>query len=337
MAHDGVRLCHRIDGLDRKLRTSARECEETARLMTIPGIGPITPLAIQAFALPMESFRRGRDSSAWPCLVPQQHTTGGKPRLGRISKMGQKDLGRLLFTGAMTVVRHASRQGEIADPRLARMPLARKPKKVVAVALANRTARGAGRRSKQGVRVGRCPRRGGWPSPHPWQRVRRSARPRAGWRVTSRPGGRSGRLGGSAGVSSAAVPARFGPVWPGDGRGPGGPGGSRPGAGGACRGRGGGWRTPAPCRRGGAWKAERRGPFRRDHEAPNDAGRGSMLLGMGDLAFAAIGADALAQRCRGEGRPATRGPRCTRGDCLRGGVRRAMDYDMVTLALLGAS
>ena len=117
MAHDGVRLCHRIDGLDgkidgldRKLRTSARECEETARLMTIPGIGPITPLAIQAFALPMESFRRGRDSSAWPCLVPQQHTTVGKPRLGRISKMGQKDLGRLLFTGAMTVVRHASRR-----------------------------------------------------------------------------------------------------------------------------------------------------------------------------------------------------------------------------------
>ena len=79
----------KIDGLDRKIRTSAREHEETARLMTIPGIGPVTALALQAFAPPMESFRRGRDFSAWLGLVPRQHTTGGKPRLGRISKMGQ--------------------------------------------------------------------------------------------------------------------------------------------------------------------------------------------------------------------------------------------------------
>ena len=108
--------------------------------MTIPGIGPITALAIQAFAPPMEGFRRGRDFSAWVGLVPRQHTTGGKPRLGRISKMGQRDLRRLLVTGAMAVVQHASRRGEITDPWLAGM-LARKPKKVVAVALANRTAR----------------------------------------------------------------------------------------------------------------------------------------------------------------------------------------------------
>ena len=130
----------KIDGLDRKLRKSAREHEETARLMTIPGVGPITALAVQAFAPPMESFRRGRDFSAWLGLVPRQHTTGGKPRLGGISKMGQRDLRRLLFTGAMSVVRHASRQREIADPWLAGM-LARKPKKLVAAALANRTAR----------------------------------------------------------------------------------------------------------------------------------------------------------------------------------------------------
>ena len=133
-------LDEKIDGLDRKIRTSARECEETACLMTIPGVGPVTAMALQAFAPPMESFRRGRDFSAWLGLVPRQHTTGGKPRLGRISKMGQKDLRRLLVTGAMSVVQHASRRGEIADPWLAGM-LARKPKKVVAVALANRTAR----------------------------------------------------------------------------------------------------------------------------------------------------------------------------------------------------
>jgi len=92
-------LDERIDGLDRELRTSARADEETARLMTIPGIGPITAMAIQAFAPPMESFRCGRDFSAWLGLVPRQHTTGGKPRLGRISKMGQHSP-----SGADTVV-----------------------------------------------------------------------------------------------------------------------------------------------------------------------------------------------------------------------------------------
>ena len=133
-------LDEKIDRLDRKIWTSARELEETARLMTIPGIGPITALALQAFAPPMESFRRGRDFSAWLGLVPRQHTTGGKPRLGRISKMGQRDLRRLLITGAMAVVHHESRRGEASDPWLARM-LARKPRMLVAVALANRTAR----------------------------------------------------------------------------------------------------------------------------------------------------------------------------------------------------
>ena len=133
-------LDEKIYGLDREIRASARGDEETARLMTIPGIGPVTAMAIQAFAPPMESFRRGRDFSAWLGLVPRQHTTGGKPRLGRISKMGQRDLRRLLVTGATAVVQHASRRGAITDPWLAGM-LARKPKKLVAVALANKTAR----------------------------------------------------------------------------------------------------------------------------------------------------------------------------------------------------
>ena len=92
-------------------------------------------MALQAFAPPMDSFRRGRDFAAWLGLVPRQHTTGGKPRLGKISRMGQRDLRRLLITGAMTVVRHAARRGETADPWLARM-LARKPRMLVAVELA---------------------------------------------------------------------------------------------------------------------------------------------------------------------------------------------------------
>ena len=133
-------LGEKIVGLEKELRISARQDEEAARLMTIPGIGPITAMAFQAFAPPMEGFRRGRDLSAWLGLVPRQHTTGGKPRLGKISKMGQRDLRRLLITGAMTVVQHATRRGETADPWLARM-LARKPRMLVAVALANRMAR----------------------------------------------------------------------------------------------------------------------------------------------------------------------------------------------------
>lgn len=133
-------LGEKIGGLEKELRTSARQDEEVVRLMTIPGVGPITAMAVQAFAPPMEGFRRGRDFAAWLGLVPRQHTTGGKPRLGKISKMGQRDLRRLLITGAMAVVRHAARRGVTSDPWLARM-LARKPRMLVAVALANRMAR----------------------------------------------------------------------------------------------------------------------------------------------------------------------------------------------------
>ena len=69
----------KIGGLEKELRACARQDEQAARLMTIPGIGPINAMALQAFAPPMESFRRGRDFSAWLGLVPRQHTTGGKP------------------------------------------------------------------------------------------------------------------------------------------------------------------------------------------------------------------------------------------------------------------
>ena len=135
-----VGLNGKIGDLEREIRAAARQDEDVRRLMTVPGVGPITAMAIQAFAPPMESFRRGRDFSAWLGLVPRQHTTGGKPRLGKITKMGQRDLRRLLITGAMAVVRHAARRGKTADPWLARM-LARKARMLVTVALANRMAR----------------------------------------------------------------------------------------------------------------------------------------------------------------------------------------------------
>ena len=133
-------LNEKIVGLEKELRASARQDEEASRLMTIPGVGPTTAMAVQAFAPPMESFRRGRDFAAWLGLVPRQHTTGGKPRLGKISKMGQRDLRRLLVVGAMAEIAWAVRRGTTKDPWLLSM-LQRKPRKVVAIALANRMAR----------------------------------------------------------------------------------------------------------------------------------------------------------------------------------------------------
>ena len=124
----------------KELRRHASGYETTVLLQSIPGIGPITALAIDAFAPPLESFRRGRDFSAWLGLVPRQHSTGGKERLGRVSKMGQRDIRRLLITGAMTVIRWAQRRGAPEGSWLQRM-LRKKPVMLVAIALANKMAR----------------------------------------------------------------------------------------------------------------------------------------------------------------------------------------------------
>jgi transposase len=79
----------RVGDLDRKLRAAAVRAETTRRLQTMPGVGPVTAVAVETFALPMETFRRGRDFAAWLGLVPCQRSTGGKQRLGRTSKMGE--------------------------------------------------------------------------------------------------------------------------------------------------------------------------------------------------------------------------------------------------------
>ena len=77
----------RLDGeiarLNKRLRQLTKDDEASARLQTMPGLGPITAAAIEAFAPPMATFKRGRDFAAWLGLVPRQHSTGGKPRLGR--------------------------------------------------------------------------------------------------------------------------------------------------------------------------------------------------------------------------------------------------------------
>lgn len=114
----GRLLLKQIGKLSAEVRKRAKESDEAKRLTAIPDIGPIRAMATQAFALPMEGFQRGRDFSAWLGLVPRQCSTGGKPRLCRISKMGQRDLRRLLVAGAIATVRLASRRGT-DDPWLA--------------------------------------------------------------------------------------------------------------------------------------------------------------------------------------------------------------------------
>lgn len=134
-------LSDRIDALTRQLRQIARQNDVACRLMTIPGIGPVTAVSIAVLAAPPEMFSKGRDFAAWIGLAPRQHSTGGRTRLGKISKMGQRDLRRLLIIGAMSAIQAAQKRGGAPEGSwLARM-LARKPKMLVAVALANKMAR----------------------------------------------------------------------------------------------------------------------------------------------------------------------------------------------------
>ena len=126
--------------LDREIARRAREDAEARRLMTIPGIGPITATALAALAPSAQTFRKGRDFAAWLGLTPLQRSSGGKQKLGETSRMGERTLRRLLIIGASATVRWAMRKGSTGDPWLSRM-LERKPSMLVIVALANKTAR----------------------------------------------------------------------------------------------------------------------------------------------------------------------------------------------------
>jgi transposase len=129
-----------VEALDREIAARAKSDHVARRLMTVPGIGPLIATAIEALAPPPETFRSGRDFAAWVGLTPVQKTTGGKQRLGRTSRMGERTLRRLLIIAASGVVRWAKRKGVPAGSWLARM-LARKPPMLVIVALANKNAR----------------------------------------------------------------------------------------------------------------------------------------------------------------------------------------------------
>ena len=130
----------RIEAKTKTAKKLADETDTARRLQTMPGVGPLTALAVEAFAPAMQGFRRGRDFAAWLGLVPRQHSSGGKERLGHMSKAGQADIRRLLIVGAMSRLNWVGRRSIPEGSWLARM-LARKPKMLVAIALANKMAR----------------------------------------------------------------------------------------------------------------------------------------------------------------------------------------------------
>ena len=134
------RLTEEIEDLTAKIQKHCRESETAKRLRSMPGIGPIAAMVIEAFAPDMVHFSKGRDFAAWLGLVPKQHSSGGKTRLGQTSQMGQRDIRRALITGAMSRIAGHARQNSRAAPWL-QDKLDRKPKMVAAVALANKMAR----------------------------------------------------------------------------------------------------------------------------------------------------------------------------------------------------
>jgi transposase len=124
---------------DRRVRASARATEVGRRLMEVPGVGPVLASAIVAAVPNPSAFKCGRDLAAWVGLVPRQNSSGGKEKLGGITKQGDRYLRQLLVVGALAVIRYAQRHGT-KRPWLVKL-LTRRTPKIAAVALANKIAR----------------------------------------------------------------------------------------------------------------------------------------------------------------------------------------------------
>jgi len=129
-----------ILGFDRQIMAWHRSNETSRRLDAIPGVGPALATALVASIADPKAFRSGRNFSAWVGLVPKQHSSGGKDRLGSISKQGDRYLRSLFMAGALAVIRYAKIHGIKHRPWLTAL-LARRPTKVAAIALANKIAR----------------------------------------------------------------------------------------------------------------------------------------------------------------------------------------------------
>jgi transposase len=134
------RLKEQILEFDRIILAWHRSSETSRRLDAIPGVGPMLATALVASIADPQAFRSGRNFSAWIGLVPKQHSSGGKDRLGSISKQGDRYLRSLFMAGALAVIRYAKINGTKYRPWLTAL-LARRPVKVAAIALANKIAR----------------------------------------------------------------------------------------------------------------------------------------------------------------------------------------------------
>src|SRR6516225_9986377 len=134
------RIKEQILEFDRRITAWHRGCETSRRLDEIPGVGPALATAVVASIADPRAFRSGRDFSAWIGLVPKQSSSGGKPKLGSISKQGDRYLRGLFTAGALAVIRYAKIRGTGHRPWLTPL-LARRPIKVAAIALANKIAR----------------------------------------------------------------------------------------------------------------------------------------------------------------------------------------------------
>jgi len=134
------RLKQQILEFDRMIMAWHRLHEASRRLEAIPGIGPVLATALIVSIPDPNAFRSGRNFSAWIGLVPKQHSSGGKDRLGSISKQGDRYLRSLFVAGALAVIRYAKIHGSKHRPWLTAL-LARRPTKIAAIALANKIAR----------------------------------------------------------------------------------------------------------------------------------------------------------------------------------------------------
>jgi transposase len=129
-----------IKTIEKELLAWHRTSQQSRRLETIPGVGFITATAIAATVTDPSHFRSGREFSAWLGLTPRQNSSGGKDRLGRVSKMGNGYLRSLIVVGATAMIRYAREKGPVSA-RWINVLLEKKPARLVSVAVANKTAR----------------------------------------------------------------------------------------------------------------------------------------------------------------------------------------------------
>jgi transposase len=132
----------RIKDVDAKLNAAHKTSEVSQRLVTIPGVGPVTALTL-AVEIDPAMFESGRHLAAWAGLTPKERSTGGKQRMGGISRAGNERLRVLLVSGATAVINAAMRPGSQQMTEWLRALLLRKPRKLVAVELANKMVRTA--------------------------------------------------------------------------------------------------------------------------------------------------------------------------------------------------